>query len=265
MTEWITNSEWLRGTAFVVALISLVFWERAAPRRDPRGLVRRWFGNIGLLFSGALFVRLVLPILPIGVAVWAQADQVGVLNVIDAPLFVAAPLAILMLDMAIYWQHRAMHAVPVLWRLHRVHHADTGFDVTTALRFHPIEIGLSLVYKFAVILLIGAPPVAVVLFELLLNVSAMFNHSNIRLPHSFDRFMRRIIVTPDFHRVHHSSYEHETNRNFGFCLTAWDYLFGSYTAQPTQTHECMEIGLKEFRGDAERGLIALLTQPFRRP
>ncbi|MEL7025254.1 MAG: sterol desaturase family protein [Pseudomonadota bacterium] len=265
MMEWSVNPDWIRAGAFVVALLGLLTWERIAPRRRPTALARRWFGNMGLLLSGTLFVRIVLPIVPVGVALWAQTQGLGLLNLVAIPPWLSVVAGVMILDFAIYWQHRAMHAVPLLWRLHRVHHADTGFDVTTALRFHPLEIGLSLLYKFAVIVLFGASPIAVFVFELLLNISAMFNHSNIRLPESVDRVLRRVLVTPDFHRVHHSSRESETNQNFGFCLTLWDYLFGSYTAQPRSAHEQMEIGLSEFRRDSENGLVALLTQPFRRP
>ena len=198
-----------------------------------------------------LAVRVLFPTAAVGVALVGEARGWGLLNVIALPTWLEVAAAVVLLDLAIYFQHVLFHAVPVLWRLHRMHHADLEFDVTTGLRFHPVEIVLSMVIKFAVVAALGAPAIAVLIFEVLLNATSMFNHSNIRMPAGFDRALRWLVVTPDMHRVHHSIDMRETNSNFGFNLPWWDRLFGTYRPQPAAGHEGMTLGVKEFRDPAE--------------
>jgi sterol desaturase/sphingolipid hydroxylase (fatty acid hydroxylase superfamily) len=202
---------------------------------------------------------------PVAVAVMAGDRGWGLLNLTHAPAWAAGPLAVLVLDFAIYLQHVMFHAVPAFWRLHRMHHADLDFDVTTGARFHPIEILLSVAIKMGVIVLIGAPPVAVLIFEVLLNATSMFNHSNVRIPPAIDRLLRRVVVTPDMHRVHHSILPHEMNSNFGFNLPWWDWLLGTYREQPREGHEGMTIGIEQFRTRRDLWIDRLLLQPFRGP
>jgi sterol desaturase/sphingolipid hydroxylase (fatty acid hydroxylase superfamily) len=197
------------------------------------------------------------------VAALAAERGMGLLNLFHVPHPLAILLSVLALDLAIYLQHLMFHAVPLFWRLHRVHHADLDFDVTTGARFHPIEIGLSMLIKFAVILALGPPAVAVLVFEMLLNASSMFNHGNVRFPAAIDRVLRRVVVTPDMHRVHHSIDPRETNSNFGFSLPWWDRLFGTYRAEPQAGHEAMTIGIDRFRAPRELWLDRMLLQPFR--
>ncbi|MGH8506436.1 MAG: sterol desaturase family protein [Stenotrophobium sp.] len=257
----IAASDWsLRLAVFVVVLALMLSLERRWPRRDTPLRRQRWPGNFGLGLVNALVLRL-LPLFAVGVAVQAQQAGWGLLNQLRLPAIVAVPLAWLLLDCAIYWQHRALHT-PLLWRLHRPHHADTAFDASTALRFHPLEILLSMLYKMGVVLALGAPVAAVILFEIVLSAAALFNHANFSLPG--DRWLRRFLVTPDFHRVHHSSHRREIDSNYGNVLSIWDYLFGSYVAQPRDGHASMQIGLAEFRDDAQQKIIPLLLQPFRR-
>ncbi|MEM6819683.1 MAG: sterol desaturase family protein [Pseudomonadota bacterium] len=263
MIDWIAQADRIRLVAFLVAIVAFALWEALRPRRDVTDRKRRWTGNFGLFLSGAMLVRLLIPVLPVAFAVWCETNGIGLFNTVTLSRWLAIPLAVVALDLAIYWQHRWMHAIPMLWRLHRVHHADTEFDVTTAIRFHPLEIALSLGYKMVIIAALGANALAVVIFEIVLNVSAMFNHANISLSPAVDRRLRRLLVTPDFHRVHHSADQRETDMNYGFCLTLWDYLFRSYKSQPEKSHQSMTIGLEYFREPNEHRLPALLTQPFR--
>ncbi|WP_291298383.1 sterol desaturase family protein [Elioraea sp.] len=199
----------------------------------------------------------------VGTALWAEAQGLGLFRLMGVPAWAAIPVAVVLLDLAIWAQHRVFHAVPVLWRLHRMHHADTGFDVTTGLRFHPVEIVLSMVIKIAVVVALGAPAVAVLVFEVLLNATSMFSHGNVRLPAWLDAALRRVIVTPDMHRVHHSAIREETNSNFGFCLSVWDRWFGTYRPEPALGQLGFTIGIDEFRDPGELRLDRLLTQPFR--
>jgi len=192
----------------------------------------------------------------------AQSHGWGVFNLLAVPAWVATPAAVILLDLVIYGQHVMFHAVPVLWRLHRMHHADLEFDVTTGLRFHPVEILLSMAIKLAAIMAFGAPPLAVLIFEVLLNATSLFNHANIRVP--LDRLLRLVVVTPDMHRVHHSIERRETDSNFGFNLPWWDRLFGTYRAQPALGHQGMTIGIDRFRDPRELRLDRMLWQPFRR-
>jgi sterol desaturase/sphingolipid hydroxylase (fatty acid hydroxylase superfamily) len=254
----------LRLAVFLGVLVAMAVWELAAPRRR-REIPRlvRWTNNLALVVIDTIILRLTFPILAVGLAVTAEERGWGLFNVIGAPGWVAILVSILALDLAIYLQHVMFHAVPALWRLHRMHHSDLEFDVTTGLRFHPVEILLSMGIKLAVVAALGPPAVAVLIFEVLLNATAMFNHSNIRLPASVDRVLRLIVVTPDMHRVHHSVIPAETNSNFGFNLPWWDRLLGTYRAQPAAGHDGMTIGIEQFRTRRELWLDRMLVQPLR--
>jgi len=254
----------IRLAAFFGILCIMAAWEFARPGlRQILPRLKRWPGNLGIVVLDSVAVRLVFPVLPVGVAAWAVGEGWGLFNALAAPGWLALVASVIVLDLAIYAQHVMFHKVPVLWRLHRMHHADQAIDVTTGARFHPIEILLSIVIKMAVVVLIGAPAAAVVVFEVLLNGTAMFNHANVRLPGWLDRALRLVIVTPDMHRVHHSWLRRETDSNYGFNLSWWDRLFGTYIAQPSAGHEGMTIGLETFREAGEQRLDRMLTQPFR--
>ena len=267
MTETIlANEPMLRLAVFLGVLVAMAGWELAAPRRRqdiPR--VLRWTNNLALVVVDTIILRLTFPILAVGLALMAEAGGWGLFNALDLPLWLAALLSILVLDLVIYFQHVLFHAVPGLWRLHRMHHADLEFDVTTGLRFHPVEIVLSMVIKLAAVAALGAPAVAVLLFEVVLNATALFNHANIRLPAGVDRVLRWVIVTPDMHRVHHSVIPAETNSNFGFNLPWWDRLLGTYRAQPQAGHAGMTIGIEQFRTRRDLWLDRMLVQPLRGP
>ena len=267
MTESLLATEpQLRLIVFLCVLVAMALWEVAAPRRRqdiPR--VIRWTNNLGLVLIDTIVLRLSFPILAVGLAVIAQDRGWGLFNIIEVQGWVAVFVSIVVLDLIIYLQHVMFHAVPALWRLHRVHHADLEFDVTTGLRFHPVEILLSMGIKLAVVVALGPPAVAVLIFEVLLNATAMFNHSNIRLPMLVDRLLRLIVVTPDMHRVHHSVIPEETNSNFGFNLPWWDRLLGTYKAQPKAGHEEMSIGIEQFRTTRDLWLDRMLVQPVKGP
>ncbi|MBT7942302.1 MAG: sterol desaturase family protein, partial [Alphaproteobacteria bacterium] len=222
----------------------------------------RWYSNLGIVALNTVIARIVFPLAPVAVALVVTERGWGLLPLLEVPAWALILISVVILDFAIYLQHVMVHAVPLLWRLHRMHHADTDFDITTGARFHPVEIILSVAIKMAVIVLIGAPAVAVLIFEVLLNATAMFNHSNVKLPLGLDRVLRLFVVTPDMHRVHHSVLPHETNSNFGFNLPWWDRLFGTYRAQPEQGHEGMDIGIDLFREAGELHLHKMLVQPF---
>ncbi len=254
----------VRLSAFFGIFAIMALWELAAPRRVQRYKRRvRWPANIGIVVLNTVVLRLIFPAAAMGVALSAQAQGWGLLSILALPDWLALIAAFVILDFAIYLQHVLVHAVPALWRLHRMHHADQDFDVTTGARFHPLEIIISMGLKLMVVGAIGAPPFAVLIFEVVLNASAMFNHANVRLPLAIDRILRRILVTPDMHRVHHSVIAAETHSNFGFCLSWWDYLFGTYRAQPKEGHEAMTIGLPQFRDACDLRLDQLLIQPLR--
>jgi sterol desaturase/sphingolipid hydroxylase (fatty acid hydroxylase superfamily) len=265
MTETILAHEpMLRLGVFLGVLVAMAVWELAAPRRRqniPR--VIRWTNNLALVVVDTLVLRLSFPILAVGLALIAEEHGWGLFNALDVPLWLAVLVSILLLDLTIYLQHVLFHAVPALWRLHRMHHADLEIDVTTGLRFHPVEILLSMVIKLAAVAALGAPAVAVLIFEVLLNATAMFNHANIRLPAGVDRALRLFVVTPDMHRVHHSVIPAETNSNFGFNLPWWDRLLGTYRAQPKGGHEGMTIGIEQFRTPRDLWLDRMLVQPLR--
>jgi sterol desaturase/sphingolipid hydroxylase (fatty acid hydroxylase superfamily) len=231
-------------------------------RRRGRGTAGRWISNFGLVVVNTLVLRFVVPAGAVGMAMFAEARGLGLLNHLALPAWLAVPLSVIALDLVIYLQHVLFHAFPILWRLHMVHHADLDFDVSTGLRFHTIEILLSMGIKIGVIILLGAPALSVLIFEVLLNATSMFNHGNIRLPLWLDRVLRLFIVTPDMHRVHHSVIAGETNSNFGFNLPWWDFLFGTYRAQPVKGHDGMTIGLSQFRDERARRLHWMLLLPF---
>jgi sterol desaturase/sphingolipid hydroxylase (fatty acid hydroxylase superfamily) len=267
MTELLlANEPQVRVAFFLGILIAMAAWEVAAPRRRreiPRLL--RWTSNIGIVVIDSLLVRLTFPVVAVGLAVTAAERGWGLLNVFEVPGWLAFVVAVLAFDLAIYLQHVMFHAVPALWRLHRMHHADLEFDVSTGLRFHPVEILLSMGIKLGVVAALGPPAVAVLVFEVLLNGTSMFNHSNIRIPLGLDRVLRWIVVTPDMHRVHHSIHPVETNSNFGFNLPWWDRLLGTYRAQPRQGHETMSIGIEQFRDRRDLWLDRMLIQPIEGP
>jgi sterol desaturase/sphingolipid hydroxylase (fatty acid hydroxylase superfamily)/rhodanese-related sulfurtransferase len=254
----------IRIGAFGGVFAAMALWEVLAPRRRHAvGRLRRWPGNLGIVALDSLLVRLAFPTAAVGTALAAQANGWGLLPALALPPVAAVIAGVMLLDLAIYLQHMLFHAVPVLWRVHRMHHADLEVDATTGVRFHPIEILLSLGIKFAVIAALGAPVVAVVIFEVLLNATSLFNHGNVRLPARLDRWLRWLVVTPEMHRVHHSIVRRETNSNYGFNLPWWDRLFGTYRAQPEAGHQGMTIGIEQFRNPGELRLDRLLTQPFR--
>lgn len=247
----------------VFALVAL--WELAAPRRALTvSKALRWSSNLGLVVLNTVILRLVFPLAGAGLAAFCAQQGWGLLNHFQVSAALAIPLAVIAMDFVIWLQHVMVHAVPALWRLHRVHHADLDYDVTTGARFHPIEILLSMLIKFATIVVLGPPVVAVVIFEVLLNATAMFNHGNIRLPAGVDRVLRLFVVTPDMHRVHHSVEDDECNSNFGFNLPWWDRLFGTYRDQPRAGHEAMAIGIRGYSNPSEVDrLDGMLILPFR--
>jgi sterol desaturase/sphingolipid hydroxylase (fatty acid hydroxylase superfamily) len=253
-----------RFASFVTIFVIMAAWELAAPRRALT-IKRpwRWTSNLGILFLNGLLMRLIAPLGAAGIAVAVEESGWGLFHWIALPPWAAFALSIVILDLAVYLQHVVFHAVPLFWRLHIVHHADLDFDVTTGGRFHTIEIVLSFGIKAGVIALLGAPAVAVLIFEVLLNATSMFNHSNVRMPTRLDRWLRLVVVTPDMHRVHHSWERQETDSNFGFNFPWWDRMFRTYRDQPREGHREMTIGLKQIRDEsrAERPL-SMLVMPF---
>jgi sterol desaturase/sphingolipid hydroxylase (fatty acid hydroxylase superfamily) len=255
----------LRLGIAVLVFALMAAWEALAPRRPLSfGRLPRWPSNLGIVVLDAIVVRLIVPTAVLGVAVYAAGHGIGLFNWLQLRLSFGLVFGFLLLDLAIYAQHVMFHHVPWLWRLHRMHHADLDIDVSTGLRFHPIEILISVAIKIAVVLAFGIPPVAVFIFEVVLNVTSLFNHSNVRMPAWLDRGLRLILVTPDMHRVHHSVERAERDSNFGFNLPWWDRLFRTYRADPQAGHDGMTIGLPVFRQPEELRLDRLLTQPFRK-
>jgi sterol desaturase/sphingolipid hydroxylase (fatty acid hydroxylase superfamily) len=259
-----SNELIIRLVSFLGIFGLFAVWEAMAPRRR-RQLARwlRWPNNLGIVALNTALGRLSFPISAVALALLCGQRGWGLLNSVDLPRWAAIVLAVLALDLAIYLQHVLFHAVPALWRLHRMHHADLDVDVTTGARFHPIEILASMVVKLATIAALGASAEAVLAFEILLNATSMFNHANIHMPAACDRVLRWIVVTPDMHRVHHSIVPQETNSNFGFNMPWWDRLFGTYRPQPAAGHEAMTIGIGQFRAPREQWLDRMLSQPFR--
>jgi sterol desaturase/sphingolipid hydroxylase (fatty acid hydroxylase superfamily) len=254
----------LRLSLFVAVLLAMGAWEALAPWRETTiGRSRRWPGNLGIMAIDTVVVRVLAPSDAVGVALIAEGRGWGLLQMLAVPALVAIPVAFLILDFAIYAQHVAFHHVPILWRLHRMHHADLELDFTTGVRFHPLEVALSLLIKVMVVVGIGAPAAAVFVFEVALNATSMFNHGNVRVRPSLERLLRGIVVTPDMHRVHHSIVRRETDSNFGFNLPWWDRLFGTYRAKPAAGYEGMTIGIERFRDAKELRLDRMLLQPLR--
>ncbi|KQS96722.1 MULTISPECIES: sterol desaturase family protein [unclassified Rhizobium] len=253
---------------FATIFLALALLELLHPRLERPELMRalkarRWFTNLSILVLSSLMLRIVFPAAATGVALWGEIHGYGLLPIVGLPPLIAGALAFVILDFTVWLEHLLSHKVPVLWRIHRVHHSDTGLDLTTALRFHPLEILLSMLWKSAVILLIGAPAVSVLIFEIVLNGAAMFNHANIKLPARLDHMLRRLVVTPDMHSVHHSSQPDETDSNYGFNLSLWDRLFATYRAQSRQAPEDMRIGLDSYRNPLPQRLVWSLLLPFR--
>jgi sterol desaturase/sphingolipid hydroxylase (fatty acid hydroxylase superfamily) len=268
LDQWIMGHEAPIRLGFFLGIFTLMaLWELISPRRVlSLGRGRRWSANVGIVVLNTVLLRIVFPTAAVGVAIFAGEAQWGLFNHFPVPFWAALALSVLLLDFAIYLQHVMFHAVPVLWRLHRMHHADLDYDFTTGARFHPIEILLSMLIKFAAIVVLGAPAVAVVIFEVLLNATAMFNHGNVRLPEGVDRIARLFVVTPDMHRVHHSIYRDEANSNFGFNVPWWDWLCGTYRPQPRDGHEAMTLGIDGFREPRRAdGLWGMLLMPFAGP
>lgn len=255
----------VRLAVFAGIFAVMAIAEAAFPRRrrvEPRPL--RWFTNIAIVFIDSAVLRLIFPFLAVTMAAIAQSRGWGLFNWLAWPQWLEITICAIALDMAIYWQHVASHKIPMLWRFHKVHHADRDIDVTTGTRFHPVEIVLSMLYKFAVIVVLGPAPLAVFIFEVVLNGSAMFNHANLRLPLGVDRIVRLIFVTPDMHRVHHSVRHDETDSNYGFNLAWWDRAFGTYIDQPADGHDNMTIGLGAYQTHEPSRLDWALLVPFRR-
>ena len=264
--DLLAHENTLRLAAFLGVLAVMALWELAAPqRRSDIPRLIRWSNNLALVAIDSVILRLVLPVLAVGAAAWAQGAGWGLFPALGVPTWLALILTLVLLDLAIYAQHIVFHRVPVLWALHRMHHSDPHFDVTTGLRFHPLEILLSMGIKIALVVALGAPPEAVLLFEVILNASSLFNHSNIRLPEGVDRVLRMVVVTPDMHRVHHSEVRAETDSNYGFSVSWWDRLFRTYRAAPAAGQDGVRFGIGAFRARRELWLDRLLTQPFRRP
>ncbi len=256
----------IRLGCFAAAFVLFAVLEAGFPRR-PLALERRrrWPANIGVSALNQLFVRIVLPATAVALATHAESRSWGLLGLVALPAWIEVIAAVLLLDLAIYTQHVVYHAVPLLWRFHRMHHADVDLDVSTGLRFHPVSVLISALIKLGVVLLVGPAAVAVLVFEILLNATSLFNHSNLTIPVRLERIVRMLIVTPDMHRVHHSVAADEMNRNFGFNFPWWDRLFRTYRAQPALGHSGMTIGLEDFRETRECRLGRMLTQPFRTP
>lgn len=260
----IANEAAVRLGFFAAVFTTMALWELAAPRRRLLlGRGARWPANLGIVVLDTALLRLLFPAAAAGAALFAADQGWGLLNYLPLPAGLEFAVAVVGLDLAIYLQHVMFHAVPVLWRLHRVHHADLDFDVTTGLRFHPLEIIISMLIKLTVIAALGPALVAVVAFEVLLNATSMFNHGNVRLPRALDRVLRLAVVTPDMHRIHHSIEEFETNSNFGFNLSLWDRLFGTYKDQPDAGHEAMTIGISTVRDNRRCATLSgMLLLPF---
>ena len=259
----------VRLTAFLAifgSMAALELWSPRLERTEFQGALKskRWFTNISILLVSSLMLRVLFPAAAVGVALWADAAGFGLFNLLSIPPIVAGIACFIILDFAVWLEHVLSHKWPWLWRIHRVHHSDTGFDVTTALRFHPLEIIVSMLWKGAVVALLGAPVLAVLIFEIVLNGSAMFNHANVKLPLGFDRLLRRAIVTPDMHRIHHSQDVAETNSNYGFNFSFWDRSFGTYSAEPKAGMDELVIGLAEFESQNAAKLGWSLKLPFAR-
>ncbi len=259
------NAALWRASIFLLLLVLLALAEWRWPRHQgATDRLRRWPANLGFGLVGALCLRVLTPWLAIDAALWAQTNHVGLLHVLTLPLWLSVPITLLALDLLIYGQHRLMHRIDWLWRLHRVHHSDLALDVSSGVRFHPFEILFSMALKIAAVVVLGAAPAAVLAFEILLNGFAMFTHANLALPLRLDRALRWLVITPDMHRIHHSVLRDEQDTNFGFNVSWWDRLFRSYRAAPRQPQASLPLGLDEFRGRHDQRFDQLLLQPFRK-
>lgn len=258
-----------RFSLFVGIFVFMSLVEAAVPRRERRfARKQRWLTNFGILLSdylATLVVFVVVPVTATVAALWAEAHQFGLFYWLGVPIWAQWILGIAFLDLVIWAQHLVTHKVPLLWRFHRVHHTDEDLDASSAIRFHPVEIVLSIFIKSAAVVLLGAPAIVVVVFEALVNGSALFNHANVRLPQPLDRFIRLVFVTPDMHRVHHSVHNQETNSNYGFALSIWDRMFRTYVPEPRDGHDAMVVGLREWQDEAPTQLGWSLLLPFRNP
>jgi sterol desaturase/sphingolipid hydroxylase (fatty acid hydroxylase superfamily) len=264
MSEFVTNHEATIRLAFFFGILLLIgLFEIIVPRRPlATSKASRWFGNLGVVVISTVLLRVVFPITAVQLAFWTNQKDWGIFNTLGLPYWTVVVLSIILLDFIIYLQHVMFHAVPTLWRFHMMHHADLDYDLTTGIRFHPIEILISMVIKFGAIVVLGTPALAVVLFEIILNGMAMFNHGNFYIALGLDRVLRGFVVTPDMHRVHHSVFPSETNSNYGFNLSWWDRIMGTYRAQPRMGHDGMTIGLNQFRDPSKLTLLWMLILPF---
>jgi sterol desaturase/sphingolipid hydroxylase (fatty acid hydroxylase superfamily) len=257
----LANEPQIRLAIFLSIFAALIVLQQVMPRRDVMGGWRRRITNLSLILINTLVLRVAFPLLAVDLAIRLEISGGGPPGVL--PYWAVVSASVILLDCAIYWQHRLVHMIPLLWRMHRVHHADIGFDVTTAVRFHPFEIAVSMAIKLGLIAIFGIPALAVVIFEILLSTGSLFTHANIRLSDTFERRLRWLLVTPEMHRIHHSVHSDETNSNFGFHISLWDRIFGSYRDQPRDGQTTMQIGLKQFREHQDQSLWALLVNPFR--
>ncbi|MBJ7265416.1 sterol desaturase family protein [Idiomarina abyssalis] len=260
-----------RLSVFIGVLLVMVLWEFLAPKRKPRySRKQRWPANLAIVAVDTLLLRVIAPVGLTGIALRASEQEWGLFHYLSStagnelPFWFVVLVSLVALDIVLYWQHRLFHRIPVLWRMHRVHHADPDFDVTTGLRFHPAEIVLSFFIKASAILVLGAPALAVIVFEIILNACSLFNHGNVALPTSLERAARKVLITQELHRIHHSVEKEETNSNYGFSVSWWDHLFGSFTSKPKAGSDQVDIGLKEYRdASITTKLWGLLKIPFR--
>ncbi|MAZ03614.1 MAG: hypothetical protein CMN56_10785 [Sneathiella sp.] len=266
MLDYIASHEPTIRLSFFLGTLGVVgIWQSFAPKRPPSvSTIWRWLNNFGVTFFNTLLLRLLFPFLAVGLAAVAAEKGWGLFNLIHLPIALSILIAIVIQDLVIYWQHVIFHRVSFLWRFHKMHHADVDYDVSTGARFHPVEIILSMLLKLGVVVVLGPPVVAVIIFEILLSSIAMFNHANAGLPAGIDKIARKFIVTPDMHRVHHSVIRSEHNCNYGFNMPWWDYIFRTYQAQPSAGHQRMTIGLEEYQKDRKQSIFWMLALPFRR-
>ena len=259
------NDTWIRLGVFITVLTVMMVWESTKPNRlSAIHLTTRWLCNFTLMVLGALLARLIVPTGLASIAIFAQHNQLGLCNQVSLPVWLSVLISVVLFDCLIYWQHRLFHLVPMLWRDHKVHHADPHLDASTGLRFHPLEIALSLLIKVAAVLLMGAPVVAILIFEILLNATSIFSHSNIKLPIKIDHLLQKVIVTQAMHRIHHSQLTSESNSNFGFNLSVWDRLFGSYISNAKTGDSGIKLGLTKYASEQSNAhLKALLLMPFK--
>lgn len=264
MLDYIASHEPTIRLSFFLGTLGMIgIWQVVAPKRPQTvSTLWRWLNNFGVTFLNTFLLRLLFPILAVGLAAIAEENGWGILNIIEIPIALSIVIAVILQDLVIYWQHVIFHRVGFLWRFHKMHHADVDYDVSTGARFHPVEIILSMLLKLVVVFLLGPPVVAVIIFEILLSSVAMFNHANAGLPEKIDQMMRKIVVTPDMHRVHHSVIRGEHNSNYGFNLPWWDYLFGTYLSQPSAGHDKMTIGLSEYQEERKQSILWMLSLPF---